>query len=52
MFSQTEIRLHFVVDCNDIRSTDWLRLIKNEVFVLTVLAREVLLEFDVEVRLN
>jgi len=52
MLSQAKVCLNFVIDGNDVSSTNRLRLVENEVFVLTILAREVLLEFDVEVCLH
>ena len=52
MLTKTEVSDHSVVDLGDVRSTDRLRLIEDEVFVLSEPSSELLLKLNLKVALN
>lgn len=52
MFSKTEVSDYSVVNLGDVRSTNRLGFIEDEVFVLSKPSGELLLKLNLEVALN
>lgn len=52
MFTQAEVSDHSMINLGDVRSTNRLRLVEDEVFVLSELSLELLLKLNLEVAFN